>query len=152
MSVIAARVALVLVIAAAALWLAFRPARLDAAHMAETLRALGAWAPALHVLLFALGTVLFLPGSLFGLVGGALFGPALGTIVNLAGAMLGAAAAFLIARYAAASVPTASCSSARVCEAITASRRRLDPSGTVGGRMLDTGVRRVCSTVGSTRA
>jgi uncharacterized membrane protein YdjX (TVP38/TMEM64 family)/rhodanese-related sulfurtransferase len=102
MSVIAARVALVLVIAAAALWLAFRPAGLDAAHVAETLRVLGAWAPVLHVLLFALGTILFLPGSLFGLAGGALFGPALGTIVNLAGAMLGAAAAFLIARYAAA--------------------------------------------------
>ena len=102
MSVIAARVALVLVIAAAALWLWFRPAGLDAAHVAEQLRSLGAWAPALHVLLFALGTVLFLPGALFGLAGGALFGPALGAIVNLAGATLGAVAAFLIARYAAA--------------------------------------------------
>ncbi len=79
-----------------------RRAGLDAGHVAEQLRALGAWAPALHVLLFALGTVLFLPGSLFGLAGGALFGPALGAIVNLAGATLGAVAAFLIARYAAA--------------------------------------------------
>jgi uncharacterized membrane protein YdjX (TVP38/TMEM64 family)/rhodanese-related sulfurtransferase len=102
MSVIIARTALVLVFGAAALWLAFGGAGLNAGDIAEWLRSLGAWAPALHVLLFALGTVLFVPGSLFGLAGGALFGPALGTILNLAGAMLGAVTAFLIARYAAA--------------------------------------------------
>jgi uncharacterized membrane protein YdjX (TVP38/TMEM64 family)/rhodanese-related sulfurtransferase len=102
MIVVAARTVLVVIVAAAVLWLAFGGARLDAGQIAEWVRALGAWAPLLHVLLFALGTVLFLPGSLFGLAGGALFGPALGVIVNLAGAMLGAVAAFLIARYAAA--------------------------------------------------
>ncbi len=52
--------------------------------------------------MFALGTVLFIPGTIFGLAGGALFGPAWGTILNLAGATLGAAATFLIARYVAA--------------------------------------------------
>jgi rhodanese-related sulfurtransferase/membrane protein DedA with SNARE-associated domain len=38
----------------------------------------------------------------FGLVGGALFGPVWGTLLNLAGATLGATAAFLVARYVAA--------------------------------------------------
>jgi uncharacterized membrane protein YdjX (TVP38/TMEM64 family)/rhodanese-related sulfurtransferase len=39
------------------------------------------------------------PGAIFGLAGGALFGPLWGTIFNLVGATLGATAAFLIARY-----------------------------------------------------
>jgi uncharacterized membrane protein YdjX (TVP38/TMEM64 family)/rhodanese-related sulfurtransferase len=102
MRVVAARIALVVILAAAVLWLAFGGAALDAGQLAQWVQALGAWAPVLHVLLFALGTVLFVPGSLFGLAGGALFGPTLGGIVNLAGATLGAVAAFLIARYAAA--------------------------------------------------
>jgi len=52
--------------------------------------------------LFALGTVLFVPGALFGLAGGVLFGPVWGTILNIAGATLVATAAFLVARYVAA--------------------------------------------------
>jgi uncharacterized membrane protein YdjX (TVP38/TMEM64 family) len=63
---------------------------------------LGPWGPAAHVVLFALGTVLFVPGALFGLAGGVLFGPVWGTILNIAGATLGATAAFLVARYVAA--------------------------------------------------
>src|SRR5262245_37758495 len=55
-----------------------------------------------HVVLFALGTVLFVPGALFGLAGGLVFGPVWGTVLNLAGATLGATAAFLVARYVAA--------------------------------------------------
>lgn len=102
MTVITARVVLVLVIAGAVLWLASGGAGVNADQIAQWVRALGVWATVLHVLLFALGTVLFVPGSLFGLAGGAVFGPALGTIVNLAGGTLGAVAAFLIARYAAA--------------------------------------------------
>ena len=65
------------------------------------LRSLGGWAPAGFVASFAIATVLFLPGSLFGLAGGALFGPVWGTIWNLAGATLGATFAFLVARYVA---------------------------------------------------
>jgi uncharacterized membrane protein YdjX (TVP38/TMEM64 family)/rhodanese-related sulfurtransferase len=63
------------------------------------LRDLDVWAPAAFVAAFALATVLFVPGSLFGLAGGALFGPAWGTVLNLAGATLGATFAFLAARY-----------------------------------------------------
>jgi uncharacterized membrane protein YdjX (TVP38/TMEM64 family) len=55
---------------------------------------LGHWGPAVHVALFALGTVLFVPGALFGLAGGALFGPVRGTILNFSGATVGMAIAF----------------------------------------------------------
>ena len=51
------------------------------------------------MLIYALGTVLFFPGSLITLAGGALFGPIWGTLYNLTGATLGATLAFLIARY-----------------------------------------------------
>ena len=54
------------------------------------------------ILGFALAALLFLPGSLFSLAGGALFGPWFGTLFNLLGATLGAAVAFLIGRYLAA--------------------------------------------------
>jgi uncharacterized membrane protein YdjX (TVP38/TMEM64 family)/rhodanese-related sulfurtransferase len=63
---------------------------------------LGVWSPIGHVVLFAVATVLFAPGAIFGLAGGALFGPIIGTVLNLAGATLGATAAFLVARYVAA--------------------------------------------------
>jgi len=49
-----------------------------------------------------LPSVFFVPGAIFGLAGGALFGPLWGTLLNLAGATLGATASFLIARYVAA--------------------------------------------------
>jgi uncharacterized membrane protein YdjX (TVP38/TMEM64 family) len=59
----------------------------------------GIWAPVVYVGLYALGAVVFAPGALFALAGGEMFGPVLGTILNLLGATLGASVAFLIARY-----------------------------------------------------
>jgi uncharacterized membrane protein YdjX (TVP38/TMEM64 family)/rhodanese-related sulfurtransferase len=95
------RLALPLVVAAMALWLAFNRDRVDPTVLQATIRDLGILAPVVHVVLFAVGTVLFVPGALFGLVGGVLFGPAWGTLLNLVGATLGATAAFLLARYVA---------------------------------------------------
>ena len=46
-----------------------------------------------------MGTVLFVPGSVYALAGGALLGPILGTVLNLSGATLGAVLAFLAARH-----------------------------------------------------
>src|SRR6266404_4888713 len=60
---------------------------------------LGPWAPIGHMMLFALGTVAFVPGGVFRLAGGALFRPFWGSLWNLAGATLGATLAFLVARY-----------------------------------------------------
>ena len=96
------RLLLGLAIAGAAIWLAFNRDRLDPALIESAIRDLGLWAPLVHVVLFALGTILFVPGAIFGLAGGALFGPLWGTLLNLAGATLGATAAFLVARYLAA--------------------------------------------------
>lgn len=59
----------------------------------------GVLAPIVFMLIYALATVLFLPGSVITLAGGALFGPVLGTFYNLTGATLGAMLAFLISRY-----------------------------------------------------
>ena len=59
----------------------------------------GVLAPIVFILIYALATVLFLPGSVITLAGGALFGPVPGTFLNMAGATLGAALAFLISRY-----------------------------------------------------
>jgi uncharacterized membrane protein YdjX (TVP38/TMEM64 family)/rhodanese-related sulfurtransferase len=96
------RLALTLAIAGAAVWLAFNRDHLDPALIEGAVRDLGLWAPLAHVVFFAVGTVLFVPGAIFGLAGGALFGPLWGTLLNLAGATLGATASFLIARYLAA--------------------------------------------------
>ena len=62
----------------------------------------GIAAPLIFILVYALAAVLLLPGTVFTLAGGALFGPLWGTLYNLAGATLGATFAFLVARYLAA--------------------------------------------------
>lgn len=61
----------------------------------------GIWAPIAFIVLFAVATVAFLPGMMFALAGGVLFGPVLGTLYNLTGATIGAALAFMAARYVA---------------------------------------------------
>ena len=55
--------------------------------------------PLVFIGLYAVATVLFLPGSIITLVGGALFGPLWGVLYNLTGATIGATAAFMISRY-----------------------------------------------------
>ena len=96
------RLVLGLVIAGAAVWLALNRDRVDPALIETSIRDLGLWAPLGHVILFAIATVLFVPGVIFSLAGGVLFGPVLGTVLNLIGATLGATLAFLASRYLAA--------------------------------------------------
>jgi uncharacterized membrane protein YdjX (TVP38/TMEM64 family)/rhodanese-related sulfurtransferase len=96
------RLLLGLAVGVGALALALNRDRIDPAAVESAIRSLGLWGPVAHVALFALAAVLFVPGALFGLAGGILFGPILGALVNLTGATLGATAAFLIARYLAA--------------------------------------------------
>ena len=71
----------------------------DAVALEAWVRDAGPVAPLLFILIYALAAVLFLPGTVLTLAGGALFGPVLGTLYNLTGATLGATLAFLIARY-----------------------------------------------------
>ena len=72
---------------------------LDAAALEAWVQAAGVAGPLLFMTLYAAATVLFLPGSILTLAGGALFGPVWGTLWNLTGATAGAALAFLAARY-----------------------------------------------------
>ena len=73
--------------------------RFDAAALQAWVEGAGAAGPLLFMAVYALVTVLFLPGSVITLAGGVLFGPVWGTVYNLTGATIGAALAFLIARY-----------------------------------------------------
>ena len=73
----------------------------DPSGLQHQIQSMGPWAPLAFIALFALATVVFLPGAVFGLAGGALFGPLWGTVWNLIGATLGATLAFLAARYVA---------------------------------------------------
>jgi uncharacterized membrane protein YdjX (TVP38/TMEM64 family)/rhodanese-related sulfurtransferase len=93
------RLALALLLVAAAAWATIHRDQIDLTDLDSWLSSLGLWAPVSYVLLYALGTVAFVPGALFSLTGGALFGPFWGSIWNLTGATLGATLAFLAARY-----------------------------------------------------
>ena len=85
-------------IAGTGLAIAFR-SELDAASLEQWMQEAGPAAPFIFIAIYALGSVLFLPGSVLTLAGGALFGPVLGTLYNLTGATAGALLAFLTARY-----------------------------------------------------
>ncbi len=53
----------------------------------------------LSMVFYAIGTVIFIPGSVLTLTDGALFGTMFGTFFNLTGATLGVMLAFLVSRY-----------------------------------------------------
>ncbi|MBI5309017.1 MAG: TVP38/TMEM64 family protein [Planctomycetes bacterium] len=59
----------------------------------------GIMAPLLFMGIYAISTVLFLPGSVLTIAGGVLFGPVWGTFYSLTGATIGATIAFLTARH-----------------------------------------------------
>ncbi len=81
-------------------WLLDGVASMDAIQ--ARVEALGSWAPVGFILLYGIATIAGVPGGIFDVAGGALFGPITGSLVNLAGGTLGAALSFLVARYLAA--------------------------------------------------
>lgn len=93
------RVLLLLVVTAGITFAIIYRDRFDAEALEIWVNDAGVLAPIVFILIYALATVLFLPGSVITLAGGALFGPVLGTFYNLTGATLGASLAFLISRY-----------------------------------------------------
>lgn len=95
----AARLLLLLLLLAAAAWGLAHRESLSVATLRGHLQAFGALAPLVYMAGYSIATVLFLPGSVFTLAGGVLFGPWLGALYALIGATIGASAAFLIARY-----------------------------------------------------
>ena len=94
-----ARIAMLLVLLVAiGLAIVYRDA-FDAAALEAWVEKAGVAGPVAFVLIYALATILFLPGSVLTLAGGALFGPVTGTLLNLTGATLGASLAFLVSRH-----------------------------------------------------
>ena len=72
---------------------------IDVTLLKNRLESFGPLAWLVFMLVYALGTIMFFPGSILTLAGGAMFGPVLGTFLNLTGATIGAGLAFLISRY-----------------------------------------------------
>ena len=93
------RILLAAGIAGVIVWALLNSNQLDPAMLDAWLASFGVLGPLVYVILYAIGTVAFVPGSLFALAGGVLFGPVGGSVLNLAGATLGASLAFLTARY-----------------------------------------------------
>jgi uncharacterized membrane protein YdjX (TVP38/TMEM64 family) len=73
--------------------------RLDIETLTGWVGQLGWVAPLVFIACYAIATVFFLPGLLFTLAGGVLFGPLYGTLYNLTGATIGATLAFITSRY-----------------------------------------------------
>ena len=57
------------------------------------------WGPVFFILIYAIGCVFALPGSVLTLIGGAIFGTFYGTLYNVLASNLGASLAFLMARF-----------------------------------------------------
>ena len=92
---------LVFFVVAAIITVRFTPIKdiLTLTHIGALLETAGIWAPVVYVFFYAIGTCLFLPGTLLAVIGAAVFGPYLGFVCVWLGAMLGASGAFLIGRY-----------------------------------------------------
>ena len=93
------RMGVLIVLLAAISYVIFNRDQFDANKLQLWVDQAGLAGPIIFMLVYAIGTVLFLPGSVLTLTGGALFGPVLGTFYNLTGATIGATLAFIIARY-----------------------------------------------------
>lgn len=95
------RLGLLALLAAATICAVAYRGALGTQNLEAWVQSAGAAGPLVFMAIYALGTVVFLPGSVLTLAGGALFGPVWGTFYNLTGATAGATLAFVIARYVA---------------------------------------------------
>jgi uncharacterized membrane protein YdjX (TVP38/TMEM64 family) len=91
----------IVLLAAGGVWLLSRSAVDAIPELTRWVADLGHWGPLVFGLLYATGTILFVPGALLTLAAGALFGVLEGTLVVWLSAMLGSSGSFLIARYGA---------------------------------------------------
>ncbi len=89
---------LVFIVAGITLVVTYRD-QLDASVIQNWIEEAGNAAPLLFMFVYIVGTVFFFPGAVLTLLGGALFGPVLGTAYNLTAATIGAMLSFLVARY-----------------------------------------------------
>ena len=89
---------LVFIVAGITLAVSYRD-QLDATVIQNWIEEADNAAPLLFMLVYIVGTVFFFPGAVLTLLGGALFGPVLGTVYNLTAATIGAMLSFLVSRY-----------------------------------------------------
>lgn len=89
---------LLLLVAGIAVAIIYRD-QFDANALESWVKDAGSAGPLVFMLIYAIGTVFFLPGSVLTLAGGALFGPVFGTFYNLTAATVGAMISFIAARY-----------------------------------------------------
>lgn len=64
----------------------------------ELINSFGVFAPIAFIIIYILATVFFLPGTIFSLMGGIIFGPILGTTYIVIGATIGSTIAFFASR------------------------------------------------------
>ncbi len=93
------RYVLFAVLTAAIATLAYYRHDIDIEAAQRWIKSLGWMGPVIFMLCYTLATVLFFPGSVLSLAGGALFGVVQGTLYNVIGATMGATLAFLCSRY-----------------------------------------------------
>ncbi len=98
----ALRLAVFVLLAAAVALAIWHRDELTVSMLRARLDALGMWAPLAFMAAYAVATVVFLPGSVFTIAAGVLFGPWAGAAYALLGATTGATVAFVTARYLAA--------------------------------------------------
>lgn len=70
----------------------------SAQRLSALMDGMGIWAPVVFILLYGAGMLVGLPGTLFTVAGGLIFGTWFGTLYNVIGATIGASGAFWIAR------------------------------------------------------
>jgi uncharacterized membrane protein YdjX (TVP38/TMEM64 family) len=80
-------------------WLTPLKVLFDQKLLEQQLQQLGNWAVGLFVLVYALATVVGVPGTVLTVAGGVVFGVVWGTFWSVIGATLGAIGAFWVARY-----------------------------------------------------
>lgn len=99
-SAVVKAIVFVVFIIAAILMIHFTPVKhyLTAEALGRFLEGAGLWAPVVYMLIYAVGVCLFVPGTLLTGLGAAIFGAYRGFLYVWIGAMIGAAAAFLIGR------------------------------------------------------
>ncbi|VAX19385.1 hypothetical protein MNBD_NITROSPINAE02-1669 [hydrothermal vent metagenome] len=68
-------------------------------HVEGALKQLGVYAPIGFVAIYAIATIIGVPGTILTIIGGVIFGSILGTISVVAGATIGACGAFFVSRF-----------------------------------------------------
>ncbi len=89
----------VLVLIALGVLAALLPVKMWLRTFVEWVEHLGPWGVVIFIAAYALATILFLPGWIFTVSAGLIYGIVGGTLVALTGAVIGASLSFLIARY-----------------------------------------------------